>query len=505
MSWHRRTQLFQLLLVATLLAACAGDRDTFGSHVSAVYRFPNVAARDGVQSDDSRSWGATWNDFDSDGDADLFAGRHWRVPGFFINRGDHFTPYRKDRVFEKVADRHGCAWGEANGDGKPDLYCVQGADKGEGSGANQLFIQTADGFEERGEEFGVQDLFGRGRTVNWIDLDVDGDLDLFLGNHLRPGHPNVTFLNRGGHFDRVDVGLTEELSTIGSSWADWDRDGDNDLLLNQLEPNPTIAYENQGGTFVRTEIPLVTGKPWKSGAWGDYNGDGWPDLHLVSSDRSLVMQNRHGTFHPESDIGLSEGRMSAWLDLENDGDLDLYIVQGAASEDYQPVEGALDEPDLFLIRSRGGFIGPLRQSLRGQGRGNGDAVAVSDHDRDGRVDIFVSNGYFHSRGYSELLKNHSRAGNWIGIDLDGGPSNPQGIGVKVKVVTRTRTIWRQMTDGVAFRSQSEIGYFHIGISGNEVATMEIVWPDGTRDCRSAVTDHVFVVKKGSLGCAATKE
>ena len=468
--------------------------------MSALYRFGNVARADGIRSDDSRTWGATWNDFDSDGDPDLFAGRHWRKPGFFINRGRRFTEYARDAVFERTADRHGCAWGEANADGRPDLYCVQGADKGEGRGPNQLFIQTATGFVESAEEFGVQDAYGRGRTVNWIDLDGDGDLDLFLGNHLRPGHPNATYRNNGGHFERVDVGLSAELSTIGSSWADWDRDGDPDLLLTQLEPNPTVAYENIAGTFVPTEIPHATGKAWKSGAWGDYNGDGWPDLHLVSNDRSVVLRNNRGSFQVEHSISLIEGRMSAWLDLENDGDLDLYVVQGAESEDYQPVDGALDQPDLFLIRSRGGFIGPLRQSLRGVSGGNGDAVAVADEDRDGSMDIFVSNGYFHSKGYPELLRNRSRVANWIGIDLQGPAANPQGIGAQVRVETGSGSFWRGMTDGVTFRSQSEIGYFHLGIARNRVVTFEVRWPDGTRDCRTAVAAHVFIVEHGSLPC-----
>ncbi len=489
-------------LAAALLVSCAGN-SRFDSGETRLYRF--VAASADVTRDDSRTWGANWHDFDTDGDADLFAGRHWRPPHFFANRSSklersHVGVFAGRDIFGEAVDRHNCAWGEANQDGRPDLYCVQGANKGGGVGPNQMFVQTEEGFDERSRSLNAVDPYGRGRTVNWIDLDADGDLDLFIGNHKRPGYPNRTFLNENGTFRDVRVGLTHELATVGSSWADWDNDKDPDLLVHQLEPKPTVAYENVDGAFVRIEIPGVTDAHWNAGAWGDYNGDGHTDLHLVSRTHSLVLRNDGAVFSPQHRMRLNEGRMSVWLDAENDGDLDLYVLQGARSNGYQPAPGALDRGDFLMIRTRGGFVAPIRNSLRGPGEGNGDAVVASDYDRDGDVDLFITNGYFHSRGRHELLRNSSQTGNWIGLDLIGPSENPQAFGARVLIDTASRDFWRELTDGVNFRGQSEVGYLHAGIAANRTADVMILWPDGTRDCLRVQANEVRTVRIGDSRC-----
>jgi hypothetical protein len=495
-----RATLITTLGLALFLASCAPDGP--GPEAQPLYRFQDAGAAPDIKADASRTWGGAWQDIDLDGDADLLAGRHWRPAQLFVNDGRRLRNHNAGSQLLKGGDRHGCAWGEANGDGRPDLYCVQGADKGTGSGPNQLFIQTRHGFEERAGRFRALDRYGRGRTANWIDFDSDGDLDLFVGNHWREGHPNQTLRNDGGIFTRVSIGLTLELATVGSSWSDWDNDGDPDLLLHQLEPKPTVAFENIGGTFVRAEIPEVTGSNWTSGAWGDYNGDGWPDLHLVSRTRSIIMRNDRESFSLQHEMRLNEGRMSAWLDAENDGDLDLYVVQGARSENYQPVAGARDHRDFLIIRTRGGFVAPLRVPGISGGEGNGDAVGVSDYDRDGRVDIFVTNGYFHSRGVHELLENGSRTSNWIGLDLVGTASNPEAIGARIRVRAKTRDYWRETNDGVNFRAQSEVGYAHLGIASNKGARIRVVWPDGRTDCIWARANSVRRLEIGSSSCAA---
>ena len=497
----RASRTLGAISVALLLASCAGDDPQ--PEARSAYSFENTAVAARLEGDDSRTWGASWQDIDLDGDADLLAGRHWRPAQLFENSGAGFRNINPGSRLLKGGDRHGCAWGEANGDGLPDLYCVQGADKGTGSGPNQLFIQTNTGFEEAAERYRVADRFGRGRTVNWIDFDSDRDLDLFVGNHWREGHPNQTYRNDDGRFTRVDIGLTEELATVGSSWADWDRDGDDDLMLHQLEPKPTVAYRNESGLFVRTDIPEVTGTEWNAGAWGDYNGDGWPDLHLVSRNRSAILRNDRGEFSVQHEMRLNEGRMSAWLDAENDGDLDLFVVQGARSEHFQPVEGARDHRDFLIIRTRGGFVAPLRVPGNPDGAGNGDAVAASDHDRDGRVELFVTNGYFHSNGVHELVVSRSHIANWIGVDLVGPRSNPEGMGTRIQVRSRSRTYWRQTNDGVNFRSQSEVGYAHLGIASDRRARVRLVWPDGTKDCFWAEANTVRRIEIGSEQCGSS--
>jgi hypothetical protein len=442
----------------------------------------------------TRTWGATWVDHDNDGDPDVFIGRHQFNPWLLERRGRSFQ-IAYDGIF-KEPDRHNCAWGEANGDGRPDLYCTVGAQRGTAEGPNQLFIRTADGYEDRAVGLDVHNPKGRGRSINWIDFDTDGDLDIFIGNRERRISPAAMYRNDGGSFRRVETGI-EEPDISNSTWADWDNDRDPDMLLLPGSSQP-IAYENQGGTFTRVEMFPITSRLWKSAAWGDYNGDGWIDLHLVRRKRAIVLRNYSGTFRMVDTHPLTNGRMSEWLDLENDGDLDLFVVKGAPG--LYPKPQATNFADVVLL-NRGGRFGPFRDPvLAGPSRGSGDAATVSDYDRDGRTDILITNGYQASRGPLWLIHNPSRAGRWIGVDLVGPAPNPLGYGARITVTTDTRTFRRQMTDGVGYRSQSEVGYTTFGLRDARSVQIEVVWPDGSTSCYRSSTNRSIRAVHGSAPC-----
>lgn len=107
-------------------------------------------------------------------------------------------------------------------------------------------------FVDRARRLGLANRYGRGRSINWIDYDVDGDLDVFVGNGKRRGYPNVMFQNRRRGFKRAKVGLSQEMKTLSSTWADWEGDGDPDLLITRGSiagwgHNKPIAYRNDRG------------------------------------------------------------------------------------------------------------------------------------------------------------------------------------------------------------------------------------------------------------------
>lgn len=457
------------------------------------YRFRRVQ-ENGPLGEYTRTWGAAWLDHDDDGDPDVFLNRHQFTPWFLVRTAHGFRNVFEG-TFGKV-DRHNCAWGEANGDGAEDLYCTVGADRGKGEGPNQLFIRTQDGYDDQATARGVDDSRGRGRSVNWIDFDTDGDLDLFIGNKRRFSSPARMLRNEGGIFVNADIGI-DEPEVSNATWADWDNDRDPDLLvLRGVEP--AVMYENLGGTFRRISRPPITTKKWRSASWGDFNADGWIDVHLVRAKRAVLLRNTRGSFDTMDQRRLATGRMSAWLDVENDGDLDLFIVQGAYG--FHPEPDALNQPDRLFLNTRGRLTRLHDPVIDGPQRGTGGSATVTDFDRDGRADVLVTNGFQAEAGRLWLIRNLSKAGRWIGIDLIGPPTNPVGYGSRIVIETKGKTYRRQVTDGVTYRSQQEVGYELFGLATARRADIEVKWPDGTSSCYRVRTNRTIRAVHGRAPC-----
>lgn len=515
-----RSPLFHLLLAAGLAALVIGgvslalarsddeQRSASGAPSTqpagqrtpapGVVRFEEIAA--GIDQEPSRAWGSTWADIDGDGFPEVLVNRHLKAAelltfdsdqGLFVSSGivEPFLPPEGRSYY----DRHNCAWGEANGDGDVDLYCASGAQKGKGTGPNQLLLGPD--LHDVAEELGLQDLHGRGRSVNWVDTEGDGDLDLYLANEIVAGSPNLLFRNDGGTFTSVDVGLTGSFASSSSTWADWDNDGDPDLLLLSHGHTGALAYRNDDGRFSLTELPGISGVPWTSATWGDVEGDGWQDLLLVRLDEVGYLSNQRGTFVSRFDHRLDSGESGVWIDVDNDSDLDLFVVEGT------PAQGSPDAGDNILFMNRAGrFRAARRAGVEGPPVG-GDSVAVVDHDRDGGLDLFLANGHGPIKAPFQLLVNRSSRGGWVGIDLQGDPWNPFGYGSQIRVKAGERVIRHAVNDGVTHRSQSEVGYVHVGIGSAQRAKIVVLWPDGKRSCVDAGAGEIVPVQE-AVGCPA---
>src|SRR4029077_17363314 len=186
------------------------------------------------------------------------------------------------------SDRHGCGWADPNLDGLLDLVCAKGAQQGTAKKWNELWIQGPPGvWHDEAHTRGIEDVWGRGRHPEWIDLNHDTYPDLFMGNdepradnHISP---NRTYENVGGtHFKQVNLGITKQDGSSCVQTVDVNHDGKDDLLL--CGDKRTILYVRQGDRFVGGDAryggppePIVNGAQIT-----DVSGDGIPDLVLVA-------------------------------------------------------------------------------------------------------------------------------------------------------------------------------------------------------------------------------
>jgi hypothetical protein len=239
-------------------------------------------------------------------------------------------------------------------------------------------------FEEVAGVSGVEFVHLRAPTVRflfpeimsggaaWIDIEGDGDLDLYLvqGGEPDPARPradgNRLYRNDGaaGFVEVTEAaGVGDPGYGMGAAVGDYDRDGDDDLYVTNVGPN--VLYRNDGeGRF--TDVSAASGTDhagWGSSAvFVDYDGDGWLDLFVANYIRWSV-------------------------------DQELACHSGAAGRDYCHPENyrapAIDV--LFRNRGDGTFEDVTDRSGIGDGAGNGLGVVAADFNDDGRIDFYVAN------------------------------------------------------------------------------------------------------------------
>ncbi len=457
-------------------------------------KFSDATASAGLPTDPHTSWGTSIADVNGDGWPDMLLNRHTQVPALFLGGPNGFTESALE--WPTPMDRHNCSWGEANGDGRPDLLCVQGAGGGEGEGPNELWINTPDGFVESADAYGLKQTLYRGRTATWIDFDSDGDLDIFFGSAPREGHPDVTFRNDDGTFVETATGIEVSRDTENATWADWDDNGYPDLLITSILNKPS-AYVNSGGTFTKVAIPALGTRKWYGSAWGDINGDGRPDLAVIDPHYVRILRNDGGTFTKLKHIQIAYGRGLSWVDLNNDGRMDLYISRTALTEEPS---GKVDRGDVLLMQNKsGGFKLVKPAELTGWG-GSGEGVSVLDFNQDLRMDVMVSNGRARWPGAPMLLQNVFATKKAAALRLRGPNKNPLGMGARIQLTTANFSYWRETNDGVTWAAQSDAGYVHLGMRGQSTGSVRVAWPNGTVDCATVSAGVVTELAIGSAPC-----
>jgi hypothetical protein len=308
-----------------------------------------------------------------------------------------------------------------------------------------------------------QDAPGLGMQAMWWDFDRDGDQDLYVANDVTP---NVLFENQGdGTFRDVtlEAGMDDPRGGMGLTIADVDADGDEDVFLTNWELEANALYLNllERRMTGRTRRPRI-----RDGAIAA--GVAAAGIGVTSWGPALV-------------------------DLELDGDLDLFVANGYTSPDYQSTGICVGQPDhLFLATAPGRFEQAPAALLGERSACASRGVVACDFDRDGDEDLLVTA----NNGAPRLLRNDSpRAGgaSSLRVALRGRGANPFGIGAEVTVEAGERLLRRTLRAGEGYLTSAapELVFGLGSVTGPLRVTVR--WPSGRETVHEGIEPGGSVV------------
>ncbi len=381
------------------------------------------------------------------------------------------------------------AAGDLDGDGYNDLF-LGGTSRG-----TFLFNDSANGFSTDNQS---DYIFCQRST--FADIDDDGDLDAFVCHDVDESHPYRNDGNRNIVMDQTLIETADLPGNYAAIWVDYDNDRDIDLYITKCKVNSSpgdvertnLMYRNNGdGTY--TEVAESLGINDNAQSWAtvfdDLDNDGDMDMFIVNHDfsnryyKNNLIENNNGivTF---TDIigttGIAADDLGSWenvvADFDNDGDLDI-----------------LSELSKELYVNNG------NNTFTGQDLSFNDG-AIGDIDNDGDIDVVNGN---------TLYRNDNTTNDWIKIHTIGVESNSNGIGARIELTGTFGKQMREVRSGQGFRHMSSLTtHFGLGPSNTTRASVNaitIYWPSGTIDIinNPSINTTINVTEGQTLGLEDT--
>jgi len=419
---------------------------------------------------------AAWADYDNDGFLDLVVTSYDRIVLYHNNGDGTFTDATAKASLDKFRGFWtGVAWGDYDRDGNVDLfvcgyvkYNFRSEDLQKKSmqytslvpytlnpaayppERKLLFHNNGDGtFTEVAKQAGVDDPVGRSLQAAWYDFDGDGWPDLYVANDLW-GSKLYRNLHDGTFKDVTkEAGVSDYRGEMGIAIGDWAHHGDPDIFVTHWIYQENALFEN---------LRYMRSAQQKDGNL--FFGDVADMVGLGQISKSFI------------------GWGTSFFDYDNDGKLDLLVVNGSTFQDDKDPRHLVPMRNfLFWQKSPndgfyevGGVSGkPFQQAYVGRG------AAVADFDNDGDMDILIVN----QEGRAQLLRNDGgNAGNWIKVRVKCTKSNRTGFGTKIEIEAGGLKQAQEIGGQTSYLSQN-FQEAHFGLNHeSEVRHLKVTFPSG---------------------------
>lgn len=409
-------------------------------------------------------------DVDGDGDLDLFVGGRvapGAYPGavssrLFRNDGGRFVlDEANSKLFESIGLISAAVFSDVNGDGWPDLILAPEW------GSLRLFLNDHGQFRDATAEWGLDRVVGRWNGVTTGDLDGDGRLDIVATSwgrntkyHVDAAHPLLLYygdLSGTRRWDMIEAQYDDRLHAVAPLTP-----------LSQLLPTlPVVRLTTRTyNAYANARLEEVFGSTLKNAQ----------HLEAATLDHQVFF-NRGGRFEarplpPEAQF--APAFYAGVADFDGDGHEDLFLTQN-----FFPTELGTPRYDGgrgLLLRGRGdGTLEPVPGQVSGiLVYGDQRGAAFADYDGDGRIDLVVSQNGAETKLYHN---EHARPG--VRVRLDGGPLNPHGIGVVLRMVyDGSRGPAREVHGGSGYWSEDGAVQVLGMEEGKPPTAVWVRWPGG---------------------------
>ena len=397
---------------------------------------------------------------------------------FFINQGNGTFSDQTLRynITADLSFSTGASFGDFNKDGLPDLYVSNyfkdfngnlddftGPVVGDTGGPSRdlLYINNGGiGFEEVSEKYGMVHT-GFGFQGVWTDFDNDNDLDLMIANDFGDrATPNLLYRNNYPEesFTEVSEALNADfgINAMGIGVGDINMDGWLDYFVSNLSTSPLLVGQGKDRPFTNETNARGTG-------FSTVTTDGGAGVAPVSWGANF-------------------------FDVDNDMDVDLFVNNGGLNPSPIP------NPNLFFENTDGmfentAFFAGLNDHSYGRGS------LVFDYDNDGDMDLLIINQAPHNgippegfeAGPTRLFRNDTQNKNWLKVKLNGEESGTNGIGTRLMAYVDKKIMVREVHAGSSHESQNSL-IAHFGLNEHEkLDSIRILWNRGKEQLLKDVT------------------